>query len=74
MVQDTEFGVAAFAVQVKFSLFVLVELYAPVYKCLDLLRRFANHLLYCLPVTYPVAGNHGVFDMFVKIVNREVCH
>lgn len=48
MVQDTELGMAAFAVQVEFAVLVLVEMHAPVDQLSDLFRSLTYHLFYGL--------------------------
>lgn len=72
MVQDTELGMAAFAVQVEFAVLVLVEMHAPVDQLSDLFRSLTYHLFYGLPVADPVAGYHRIFDVFFKIIYGKI--
>ena len=70
MVEDAEFGVAAFFVQVKLSVLLFVEVHSPFNELLDLFGSIAHHLLYGFAVAYPVTGNHGVFDVLVEVVHQ----
>ena len=72
MVEDAEFGVAAFFVQVKLSVLLFVEVHSPFDKLLDLFGGIAHHLLYSFTVAYPVTRNHGIFDMLFKIVYGQI--
>ena len=72
MVQDTELAVAAFAVQVETTVGVLVEIHAPAYQFVNLRRSAFHHLFHSLGVAEPVAGNHSVVNVFVKIVYFEI--
>ena len=74
MMQNTKFGVAPFAMQIKVAVFVFVEVYTPVNKSFYLLRRAFDHLFHSLSVAKEVARYHGVFDMLVKIVYFEIGH
>ncbi len=74
VVKDTEFRVSPFAMQVKFTLFVFVEVYSPLYQFFDLCRSFTHHFLHCGTVANPVAGVHGVFNVLVEIVYHQVGH
>ncbi len=73
MVEDTEFRMAALAVKIKSSVGLLVELDTPIYQLAYLRRSFGHHLADGLGVAEPVAGNHGVVDMFFEVVNFEIC-
>ena len=72
MVEDTEFGVAAFLVQVKFSVLLLVEVHSPFDKLLDLSGGIAHHLLYGFTVADPVTRNHSIFYMLFKVVYGQI--
>ena len=72
MVEDAEFGVAAFFVQVKLSVLLFVEVHSPFDEFLDLFGGIAHHLLYGFTVAYPVTRNHGIFDMLFKIVYGQI--
>ena len=77
MMQDAELAVTALAVQVKVAFLVLVEVHAPVDKCIDLLRGIGDNLLYRFGVAEPVAGNHRVVDMLLKVIDLKIgdtCH
>ena len=74
VVQDTELGVAALPMEVKLTVLFLVKLHAPLDELPDLTGSFAHHLLHSLPVAYPVAGNHRVFDMLLEVVNGHIGH
>ena len=70
--QDAEFGMPSFAVKVELAVLLLVEVYAPAYEFLDLVRCASYDHLHCFPVVDPVAGNHCIFNMFVEIVYQQV--
>ena len=72
VVQDAEFRVSAFFVQVEFSVIFFVEIHSPFNEFTDLSGSIAHYLFYGCTVAYPVSGNHGVFDMLVEIVYRQV--
>ena len=72
MVEDAEFGVAAFFVQVKLSVLLFVEVHAPFDELLDLFGSIAHHLLYGFAVAYPVACNHGVLDVLLEVVHSRI--
>ena len=74
MVQDAEFRVSALAVQVELTILLAVEIHAPLYQFLDLLRSLAHHLLNGLAVADVVAGNHRVFNVLVEIVKLQIGH
>ena len=68
MVQDAEFAVPSFAVEVEASATVLVEVDAVLHKLLDTFGSFANGHLHHFAVADAVAGDEGVLDMFVETV------
>ena len=72
MVEDTELGVPALAMEVEGAIFFLVEVHAPIDEFPYLLGSLAHHLLYSLTVGDVVAGNHRVLDMLVEIVEFKV--
>ena len=74
MVQDAEFAVTALAVQVKLALLVAVKVHAPPQQCLDLVRRLGDDFLHGFGVVEPVARNHRVVDVLVKVVHFHVGH
>ena len=72
VVQDAEFRVTAFFVQVECPVFLFVEVHAPVDELLDLFGCVAHHLLHGGAVADPVAGYHGVFDVLVEVVHGQI--
>ncbi len=74
VVKDAEFGVAALAVEVEGAVLLLVEIDTPVNQLTDLLRSVADNLLDGGGIREPVAGNHGVVNMLVEVVDFEVCN
>ena len=74
MMQDTEFRVSALSVQVKLSVFLLVEVHTPLYQVLDSSRSSLHHLLHGSWVGNVVTGYHGVLNVLVKVVHQQVCH
>ena len=72
MVQDTELRVSALTMQVKRTVFLAVEVDAPLHQFLDLFRSVSHHLLYCSAITDIVACYHRVFDMLVEIINSQI--
>ncbi len=74
MMQDAEFGVPAFAVQVKRAVFLLVEIHAPSKQIFDTCRTTRHHLFHCFRVTNPVTGNHGVLNVLFEVIDEQVRH
>ena len=74
MMQYSEFRVASLSVQVKLSVFLLVEVHTPLYQVLDSGRSSLHHLLHGSWVGDIVTGYHGVLDMLVEVVHQQVCH
>ena len=74
MVQDAEFRVSAFTMQVKLALLIAVEVNSPLCQLPDLFRSHAYYLFYGLAVTDIVTGNNGVCYMLVKGVKFQICH
>ena len=72
MVQNAEFRMSSFTVKVELAVFVLVEIDSPVYKGLYLRGGFTDNLFHSIAVAYPVACNHGVLDMFLKVIYLQV--
>ena len=72
VMKNAEFRMPSFAVQVEFSLFVFIEFHSPVDKCFDLCRSLPYNFFYGSTVTYPVTGNHCVFNMLIEIVYQEI--
>ena len=72
MVQDAEFRVSAFAMEVEIAVFLLVEVHAPFHEALDTGRTAFHHLFHGAAVRDVVAGNHGVLDVFFEVVHFEV--
>ena len=72
MVEDSEFGMSSFPMKVEVAVFVLVEIDTPVDEFPDLFRRIAYHLLHRIAVGDVVACNHGVLNVFLKIIDEEV--
>ena len=74
VVQDAELRVSALAVQVELTVFLAVEINAPLEQLVDLFGSAFHHLLHGSTVTEPVAGNHSVFYVLVEVVDFEICH
>ena len=74
VVQDAEFRVTALAVQVEGAVLLLVEVDAPLDEFLDLSGGVAHHFLHGGAVADPVARYHGVFDVLLEVVHRQVGH
>ena len=74
VVKNTELRVSAFAVKVKFSVFLLVKVHAPFNELFYLFRCISDNLLHSFAVTDIVACNHGVFNVLFKVVHLEVCY
>ena len=72
MVQDAEFRMSAFAMEVEISIRILVEIHTPTDQFLNLLRRVPNDLLHGGAVAQPISGNHRVFDMLVEVIYNQV--
>ena len=72
VVQDAKFGMSAFPVKVEFPFFVFIEIDPPADEFFDLRRSFFYDFLDCGAVAEPVAGDHRVFDMFLKVVYQRV--
>ena len=74
MVQYAELRVSSLTVKVKLAIGLLVELRSPLHQLADLFGRFCHHLTHSRRVADVVAGNHGVVDVFFKIVFLKVGH
>ncbi len=77
MVKNAEFRVTALTVQVKSSVFFLVEVHTPVHKFHNLLRSITHHLLHCLAIGDIVTCDNRVGNMLIKSVEfhiRHTCH
>ena len=72
VVEDSEFGVSTFAVEVEFAVVVAVEVNAPFEELPDLLGGFGHHFSDRHGVGQPVARDHGVLDMLFDVVEFEV--
>ncbi|OPZ95480.1 MAG: hypothetical protein BWY72_02090 [Bacteroidetes bacterium ADurb.Bin416] len=68
VVQDTEIGVATLLVQIKMTGLILVEVYAPSYQLIYLLRSLPDHHLHDFPVAKTVSGDEGVFNVFSEFI------
>ena len=69
VVKDSEFRVAALAVEVELTVRVLVDINALVNSFLNLRRCILHDFLHGRTVAEPVAGNHRVLDVLVEVVN-----
>ena len=74
VVQNSELGVTALAVEVKLAILLLVEIHAPVDEGLNLPWGFTHHLLHSHRVAEPVAGYHSVVNVLVEVINKSVGH
>ena len=72
MVQNSEFRMSPFTVQIKFSSLLFIEVYTPVDKFLYLRRSVLHHLFHSLAITDEVTGNHRVLNMFVEVIYFEI--
>ena len=72
MVEDAEFGVSAFAVQVELAVLLLVEVHTPFDEVPYALRSVLHNLFHGIGVADEVSGNHGVLDVLLKVVHAEV--
>ena len=50
VMENAEFGMSSFAVQVVFSIYILVEIYAPFHELTDLFRSFGDDKFHGLRV------------------------
>ena len=74
MVEDTELGVSAFAMQVKLPVFFLIEIHTPLHEPAYAFGRAFYHLLHGAAVADIVARDERVFDVLLEIVYFEVGH
>ena len=72
VVQNTELGVTALTVQVELPLLGLVEVHTPVNQLFNLGRGHPDHLFYSFGVADIVARNHGVFYVFLEVIQFEI--
>ena len=72
VMEDAEFGVSSFAMQVVFAIFILVEVYTPFHELANLFGGFGDDKFHGLRVGEPVARYHRVVDMFLEIIKFEV--
>ena len=74
MMQDAELAVPALAMEVEVAFLIFVEVYAPVYQGFNLFGCLCYNLFHGFWVAEPVAGNHGVVDVLLKVVDFEICN
>ena len=74
VVEDTEFRMASFAVEIKASVLIAVKFDSPTDKLTDLIGRSGDHLAHSLRIGEPVAGNHRVPYMLVEVIHFKVSH
>ena len=74
MVQDAKLRVTSFTMQVKLAVLLLVEVHTPAHQVFDARRTAHHHLLHRLGVANPVARNHRVLDVLLKVVHQQVRH
>lgn len=74
MVKDAEFGMAAFTMQVEVPFFIFIEIDTPADQLFDLLRSVAHNLFNSIAIAEPVARNHCIFNMFIEVIDDQVCH
>ena len=74
VVKDSEFRVTTFAMEVKISRFVTVEIHTPIHESLNGGRTILNDLTHCLRVANIIPSNHRVLDVFFKIIHLQVRH
>ena len=72
VVEDTELRMTSFFVKVKFSVFLLVEIYSPLDEFFNLSWSFTNHFFNSSTVADPVTGNHCIFNVLFKIIYFQV--
>ena len=72
VMEDTELGMSPFLMQIKLPVRILVELHAPFDQLLDLPGRFAHYLFHGSPVAEPVAGYHGILNVFLEIIDLQI--
>ena len=72
VVEDTEFGVSAFTMEVEGAVIFLVEVHTPIDELLDLLWCLAHYLLYGCRVAKPIARHHGVVDMLLEVIDEHI--
>ena len=74
VVQNAKLGMSALAVQVEITVFFFIKIHAPAHQLLDLRRCISHDLLHGGAVAYPIAGYHGVFDVFFEIIDQQICY
>ena len=74
MMENAKFGVSALAVEVERTVFILVEVHAPLQQTLNAGRRIAHHLFNGPRIADVIASYHRVADVLVEIIHFEVRH
>ena len=74
VMQNAELRVSTLTVQVELTVFLAVEVDAPLDEFLNLFRSHTDHLFHSLSVTDKVAGNKGICNMLVKGVELQISH
>ena len=74
MMENAEFRVTAFPVQIKAAVLRLVEINTPFQEVSYTGRAAFHHLFHCCGVADVVSSNHGVLDVLLKVVHFKVCH
>ena len=73
VMEDTELRVSSLTMEVKGTIILLVEVYAPLHHLLYLFWSISYYLFYSLAVRDIVACDYGVGNMFVESVYFEIC-
>src|SRR5579859_1660976 len=72
MVQDAEFGMAAFLPQLEIPFRVLIKAGPPIDNILYAFRPFLDDYFHRMRVTEPVSGDQGVLNMLIIAVILQV--
>ena len=74
VVKNAEFRMAALTVQIEAAVVAAVEVDTVLDQEAYAIGGTLDHFLDCCGVAEPVAGHHGVVDVFVEVVDFEVGH
>ena len=72
VVENAEFRVPSFAVQVELAFFIFIKIHSPVDERFNLCGSFAYDFFYGGAIAYPVTGNHRIFYVFIEIVYQQI--
>ena len=72
MVQDTELGMSALAMEVEGAIFLFIEIDAPLDQFGNLRGSIAHHQINGINIGNIVARDDGILNVFIEIVHSQI--